>query len=114
MKTEKEKMLAGEFYFALDLELVAERRRARDLTHKLNQSRDEEQEMRLALLSELLGRAGENAWIEPPFYCDYGSNIFLGDTVFFNFNCVLRCRAVITHLPAFGFHKSRMSKEAWL
>jgi maltose O-acetyltransferase len=104
MKTEKEKMLSGEFYYALDPELVAERRRARDLTHTLNQSRDEEQEMRLALLSELLGRAGENAWIEPPFYCDYGTNIFLGDTVFFNFNCVVLdvCRVEIGNRTLFG------------
>ena len=32
---------------------------------------------------------GGNVWIEPPFYCDYGSNIFLGDNVYFNFNCVV-------------------------
>ena len=32
---------------------------------------------------------GKEVWIEPPFYCDYGSNITLGDNVFFNFNCVV-------------------------
>lgn len=38
---------------------------------------------------------GEGVWIEPPFHCDYGSNIILGDKVYFNFNCViLDCAAV--------------------
>ena len=89
MKTEKEKMLLGELYDASDPTLVLERRRARDLLKELNESRDEEREKRAELLRQLLGRVGHNVWIEPPFYCDYGSNIFLGHNVYFNFNCVV-------------------------
>jgi maltose O-acetyltransferase len=89
MATEREKMLRGELYRADDPELMMLRRRARDLTYKLNHSRDEEGELRLQILKELLGGMGERAWIEPPFYCDYGQNIMLGDSVFFNFNCVV-------------------------
>ncbi len=44
---------------------------------------------REALLRELLGTAGEAPWVEPPFFCDYGTNITLGERVFFNFNCVV-------------------------
>ena len=87
--TEKEKMLAGELYDAQDPQLVAERRRARDLLHALNASRDGQRELRLDVIRRLFGAAGEGAWIEPPFFCDYGSNIRLGDRVFFNFNCVV-------------------------
>lgn len=94
--TEKEKMLAGELYDARDAQLVAERRRARDLTHALNASRDGQRELRMDLLRRLLGAAGEGAWIEPPFFCDYGSNIVLGDRVFFNFNCVVLDVASVT------------------
>ena len=89
MKTEKEKMLAGELYNAQNPQLVLERRQARDLTKALNDSRDEEQDKRLGILHQLLGQTGTNAWIEPPFYCDYGSNISLGDNVYFNFNCII-------------------------
>lgn len=89
MKTEKEKMLAGEFYFAADPELVAMRRRARLLLKRFNDSRDDEQDLRRQLLEELIGRGGGGLWIEAPFYCDYGSNISVGDKVFFNFNCVV-------------------------
>ncbi|HST61576.1 MAG TPA: maltose acetyltransferase domain-containing protein, partial [Longimicrobium sp.] len=87
--TEKEKMLAGELYDATDPQLVAERRRARDLLHALNGSRDGQRELRMDLLRRLLGTAGAGVWIEPPFFCDYGSNITLGDRVYFNFNCVV-------------------------
>jgi maltose O-acetyltransferase len=87
--TEKEKMLAGELYDAADPQLVAERRRARDLVARLNASGDAERELRASILRELFGAVGEGAWIEPPFFCDYGSNIRLGERVFFNLNCVV-------------------------
>lgn len=89
MKTEKEKMLWGELYNASDPALVLERRRARDLLKDLNESRDEDRQKRAEILGQLLGQVGGNVWIEPPFYCDYGSNVFLGDNVYFNFNCVV-------------------------
>jgi maltose O-acetyltransferase len=89
MKTEKEKMLAGELYDALDPRLCDERRRARLLLKVLNDSRADQIEERARLIKELMPATGEGVWIEPPFYCDYGSNITLGDDVFLNFNCVV-------------------------
>ena len=89
MKTEKEKMLAGEFYDPLDPQLAAERRRARLLFKALNDTRDDQPEERARLIRELIPGAGEGVLVEPPFYCDYGTNITLGDRVFFNFNCVV-------------------------
>lgn len=87
--TEKEKMLAGQLYQAGDPELVAERLKARKLVKTLNDSDPEDTEIRISLFRKLVGKAGKNFWIEPPFYCDYGSNIEVGDDVFFNFNCVV-------------------------
>ena len=89
MATEKEKMLSGEMYDATDPQLTAERRRERDLCKALNESHDSEQELRERIIRELFGTAGDAIWIEPPFYCDYGSNITLGSKVYFNFNCVI-------------------------
>jgi maltose O-acetyltransferase len=88
MKTEKEKMLAGELYNALDAQLSAERQRARNLLKRLNDSREDEQEERSRILRKLFGKETD-AYIQPPFFCDYGSNITLGTNVFFNFNCVI-------------------------
>jgi maltose O-acetyltransferase len=88
-KSEKEKMLAGELYNALDPQLSNERRRARLLLKALNDTRDDQQEERDRLIAELIPKRGQGCWIEPPFYCDYGSNITLGNKVYFNFNCVV-------------------------
>ncbi len=82
-------MLAGELYDPRDAHLSAERRRARLLLKDLNDTRDDEVEARTQLLHELIPSQGADTWIEPPFYCDYGTNIVLGDKVFFNFNCVV-------------------------
>jgi maltose O-acetyltransferase len=87
--TEREKMIAGELYDPLDAELVAARAHARDLCQRLNATREAEQVERRALLRELFGRGGETVWMQPPFFCDYGSNIECGERVFFNFNCVV-------------------------
>ena len=72
-RSEKEKMLAGELYRASDPELVHERRRCRSLLQAFNTEPEEEQ--RLTLLRELLGRIGSETFIQPPFACDYGSNV---------------------------------------
>lgn len=86
---EREKMIRGELYDATDSHLVLERRRARSLTKSLNESRDEDTDARARILADLFGKLGEQVWIEPPFYCDYGFNIALGSRVFFNFECVI-------------------------
>ncbi len=81
-------MLAGELYDPLDPQLTRERHQARDLCLRLNATREEEVEARTAILAELFGRASD-VWLQPPFFCDYGTNIRLGRKVFFNFNCVV-------------------------
>jgi maltose O-acetyltransferase len=97
-------MLAGELYDSLDPELVLARNRARDICQALNATREDEVEMRRRLLRQLFGKGGENALIQPPFYCDYGSNIELGERVFFNFNCIVLdvCRVRIGDYAQFG------------
>ncbi|MFT3775340.1 MAG: sugar O-acetyltransferase [Minicystis sp.] len=82
-------MLAGELYDPLDPQLSDARRRARLLSKALNDTRDDQTEERARLIRELIPAAGAGVWIEPPFHCDYGTNITLGDKVFFNFNCVV-------------------------
>jgi len=89
MKTEKEKMLAGELYDPLDQQLSEERLRARLLIKALNDTREDQVEERTRILRDLIPNAGSGLWLQPPFYCDYGTNIKLGEKVFFNFNCVV-------------------------
>jgi maltose O-acetyltransferase len=59
-------------------ELVAARRRARALLARYNATPEEHAAQRAALLRELFVRVGDDPWIEPPFFCDYGSNTSIG------------------------------------
>jgi maltose O-acetyltransferase len=104
MASQRELMLAGELYDPLDPELTAARDRARDLCQALNATAERERERRAAILRELFGGAGADLWVQPPFYCDYGANISVGDRVFFNFNCVVLdvCRVTIGSHTMFG------------
>lgn len=95
MKTEKEKMLAGEAYDPLDPQLSRERDCCRDVCQRLNATREDQKEERQRLLAELFGDETD-AWVQPPFFCDYGTNIVLGRKVFFNFNCVVLDVALVT------------------
>src|SRR5690242_19572422 len=104
MSIQREKMLAGELYEPLDPELVAARTRARDLCQALNATHEADDEERRRILRTLFVTGGDTVWMQPPFYCDYGSNIELGERVFFNFNCVVLdvCRVRIGSFTLFG------------
>lgn len=86
--TEREKMLAGELYDCGDPELLARWHRAKDLTRAYNQVASADLAEKDRILGELLGGRGENLWITPPFYADYGENIFFGNNCEVNMNCV--------------------------
>jgi maltose O-acetyltransferase len=85
--TEWEKMVAGSLYDPNDPDLVERRHRARSLLQRYNASLDPIARENLARV--LLGETGADVWIEPPFYCDYGTNITLGAKVYMNFDCVI-------------------------
>jgi maltose O-acetyltransferase len=96
MKSEKAKMLDSELYLPTDPELIADRRRARLILEAYNRTSIDELPERDRLLRELIPVVGRELWIEPPFYCDYGEHIAIGDNVYFNFNCVILDVAPVT------------------
>jgi maltose O-acetyltransferase len=104
MATQREKMVLGETYDPLDPELVRARESARELCAALNRTCEAEQDERRRILSRLFAAGGESVWLQPPFFCDYGSNIELGERVFFNFNCVVLdvCPVRIGSFTLFG------------
>ena len=89
MRSEKEKMLAGELYVADCPELAADNARASAWMDRFNARSFLPAEERHAMLRELFASVGEGASIRPPFYCDYGHNISLGSGVFLNFGCII-------------------------
>ena len=94
-KTEREKMLAGELYWALDPELSEMHARALDLMYAFNHSQPRETAKQKQILRELFGQIGETFSITPPFYCDYGCHIFAGENLYINADCtILDCGEV--------------------
>ena len=96
MKSEKEKMLAGENYFSNDKLLTLERQNAKKLLQKLNVTEYLMNSNAKQILRTLLPNADKRIYIEPPFHCDYGYNIYLGSQVYFNVNCVILDGAKVT------------------
>ncbi|MDR2918271.1 MAG: sugar O-acetyltransferase [Tannerella sp.] len=95
MKTEKQKMLAGESYDGGDPELLNRWHKAKQLTQLYNAADTTDHKRLMLLLDELLGSHGEKVWITAPFFVDYGENIHLGENCEINCNCVfLDCNTI--------------------
>ena len=95
--TEKEKMLTGQTYSAIDEELLRELNETKDVIHRYNQLLPSEREERTRMLKELLGHVGDdNILINQPFYCDYGKHIRVGKRFFANFNFTVLDEALVT------------------
>jgi maltose O-acetyltransferase len=95
MLTEKQKMLAGEVYYANDPELCQDRLQAKALCQALNLLPPDQTTHQTELIAKLLGYPTDAA-ITTPFFCDYGYNIRLGKNVYFNFNCIILDGALVT------------------
>ena len=85
--TEREKMLAGKLYDCGDPELLAQWHRAKNLVRDFNLTQSEDLKEKERILTDLLGGRGQNLWITPPFYVDYGNNIYFGNNCEVNMNC---------------------------
>ncbi len=95
--TEKEKMLAGEVYCAIDSQLLKELAEAREVIHDYNLLRPSENKKKLELLKGLLGHIGDDkVIINQPFRCDYGKQISIGKRFFANFNFTILDEAPVT------------------
>ena len=94
-KTEREKMLAGELYLALDAELSEMHANALGLLYAFNHSQPRDIAKQQQIVRELFGRVGQTFSITPPFYCDYGCHIYAGENLYINADCtILDCAEV--------------------
>ncbi|MGA8853038.1 MAG: sugar O-acetyltransferase [Christiangramia sp.] len=89
MASEKEKMLSQKPYIAKDAELSQERLQAQKACFDINSLSPELVAERNTILKRLLGFTKDNFYIEPPFHCDYGYNISIGENFYANYNCVI-------------------------
>ena len=96
MKTEKEKMLAGEVYDACDKELLEDLNRVKVLCQQYNNLLPTDFAARNAMLVEILGQADKDTFINQPFYCDYGKHIRVGKRFFANFGLTVLDEAFVS------------------
>lgn len=95
MKTEREKMLAGELYDSSDADLLERWHLAKRLQQLYNATDSRDGQALDRILAELLGSRGENVNIAAPFFVDYGEHIHIGNNVEINMNCLfLDCNKI--------------------
>jgi maltose O-acetyltransferase len=95
-RSQRDRMLAGDLYIALDAELIEMAERAGRLQDEYNRVSNGDDVRQRAILEELLGAIGEGTYLRPPFFCDYGSHIRIGAGTFANFGLVALDVAPIT------------------
>lgn len=94
-KEELRKMLAGERHKPWIPSLFKARERAKMLTYRYNRTTPKQKKLRKAILKKLFGKIDGWIMVEPPFNCDYGSNIHAGKFFYMNYGCcILDCNRV--------------------
>ena len=80
---------AKELLFLADENDWVQMKRARKLTQQLNTMDTSDFDRIRGVVNELFGKSDETTFLNPPFYCDYGSNIEVGKNCFINYNCTI-------------------------
>lgn len=86
---QKERMLAGLPYKAWLDGLSEERMENKLKIYAYNLLRPDEKNKMDELIKDILGKTGENVFVEQPFHCDYGKNIEVGNNFYSNYNCTI-------------------------
>lgn len=95
--TEKEKMLSGMVYSAIDDQLLKELNEVKEIIHEYNALKPSQTLRRFQILKDLLGYvADDEIIVNQPFYCDYGKQIRVGKRFFANFNLTILDEACVT------------------
>lgn len=93
---QKERMLAELPYLAFDEELSGERLSCKRKVFELNHIHPDQYEEIPQMLKGMFGKTGKHLFVEPPFFCDYGYNIEVGENFFANYNCTILDVAKVT------------------
>ena len=95
--TEKEKMIAGDCYSAVDPQLLAELVETQEILVEYNALPPTDKLRKREILLSLLGHVADNeVIINQPFRCDYGKQISVGKRFFANFNFTVLDEAPVT------------------
>jgi maltose O-acetyltransferase len=92
-----ELMQAGKLHHWNDPEIQELGKKAEYLIERYNATKVDEDKTRKTILKELLGKCGDRCGIKPPFHCDYGKFIEIGEGTFINYDCIIldACKVTI-------------------
>lgn len=89
MRSQKDRMLAGDLYIADDPELAKDFHKAKRLLREYNQTTEYQEADRKKILDDLFKQSGKKIHIEPPFHTDYGCNTVIGENFYSNYDCII-------------------------
>lgn len=89
MRTEREKMIAGEMYNPNDEQLVKDKEAAKRFCREYNLTDDTNYDLRKKMIQSFLGKTGKDLHIESNFRVEYGYNIEIGENFYSNYDCLL-------------------------
>lgn len=89
MRSQKDRMLAGDLYIADDPELAKDFHKAKRLLREYNQTTEYQETDRKKILDDLFKQSGKKIHIEPPFHTDYGCNTVIGENFYSNYDCII-------------------------
>lgn len=87
MKDEFVKQQSGEYYFPKSKVITDMQDKSRSIMNRFNSEKDKT--IRGMVLKMWLKKVGQNCFVEPPFFCDFGSNTMLGENVYINTGCTI-------------------------
>jgi maltose O-acetyltransferase len=96
MGEQRDLMLGGDLYDASDPELVEARRRCASIVGRINQQGNAEPDARDGLIRQLFAGIGAESTVMAPFFCDYGSQVSIGDRTFINAGATFLDSAIVT------------------
>lgn len=89
MSSMRQRIANGQLFTDMVEGLPEDRLKGKELAYEFNHTRPSEVEKRTELMQKMFGSIGTGCWIEPPIYFSYGSNVFIGDNFYANFNLTL-------------------------
>lgn len=95
-KTARQLQEEGLLYDVFEKELTDIKDRTYGLVSELSRASHFDTEFVMSLVRKIVAKIGQDSYIVPPFRCDYGDHVFIGNNTYINYNCCFLDSAKVT------------------
>lgn len=95
-KTARQLQEEGLLYDVFEQELTDIKDRTYGLVSELSRASHFDMEYVMSLVRKIVAKIGQDSYIVPPFRCDYGDHVFIGNNTYINYNCCFLDSAKVT------------------